>query len=58
MAAIEKEVNLYICDPDKNKDCKKTYCYYNKTGECKHTKNPKHARAGTMPIKCKEIQEV
>lgn len=29
----------YECDPEKNKDCKKTACYIN-GGPCHHTKRP------------------
>lgn len=37
-----KEKALFICDPDKNKECKKTNCYIN-NGECMQTNNIKYA---------------
>ena len=54
MAAVEKEVPLYICDTDRNTECPKTACHLN-GGPCKHTKNQKYMRLGTMPLKCKTI---
>lgn len=35
-----KENAIFICDPDKNKECKKTNCYKNE-GECMYTDNIK-----------------
>lgn len=32
---------MYLCDAQKNKDCKKTYCKFFQTGECRHTTNKK-----------------
>ena len=34
---------LYLCDPDKNTECKKTACYRN-GGECIHTAHKKYRR--------------
>ena len=34
---------LYLCDPDKNTECKKTMCYRN-GGECFHTVHKKYRR--------------
>ena len=34
--------NYYFCDPDKNINCLKTYCYKN-GGECRATTNPDYA---------------
>ena len=36
-------VRLYICD-GKLPSCAKTYCKFNGTGECMHTKDKLHAR--------------
>ena len=54
MPAIEKEEILYICDPDKNKECSKTGCHLN-NGPCKYTKNPDFSKLGTSPVKAKYI---
>ena len=35
--------DLYLCDPDKNTECKKTACYRN-GGECIHTVHEKYRR--------------
>ena len=35
--------NLYLCDPDKNTECKKTACYRN-GGECIHTVHKEYRR--------------
>lgn len=35
--------DLYLCDPDKNTECKKTACYRN-GGECTHTVYKKYRR--------------
>lgn len=35
--------DLYLCDPDKNTECKKTECYRN-GGECVHTVHKKYRR--------------
>lgn len=32
---------IYLCDPSKNKDCKKTGCYWN-GGDCRHTKKEEY----------------
>lgn len=34
---------FYICD-GKDPNCKRTNCYLNGNGECKHTRNIRHAR--------------
>ena len=34
--------NIYLCDPEKNTECKKTACYIN-DGPCKCTMNPAYA---------------
>ena len=34
---------IYLCDPDKNTECKKTMCYRN-GGECVHTVHKKYRR--------------
>ena len=34
---IKKSV-LYLCDPSKNSECSKEYCFIN-NGECHHTTN-------------------
>ena len=36
------DVYLYVCD-GKVPTCKKSYCYYNGTGECRHTTDESHA---------------
>ena len=36
-------VRAYTCDPEKNKECKKTACYA-KGGECRLTLNPNYAK--------------
>lgn len=35
-------MKIYRCNPDKNKECRKTYCYIN-GGPCISTSNPKKA---------------
>ena len=35
-------VMLYVCD-GKVPACAKTFCYYNGTGECRHTTDESHA---------------
>lgn len=35
--------DLYLCDPDKNTECKKTWCYRN-GGECIHTVHKEYRR--------------
>lgn len=43
---MEKKPTLYICDPLKNTDCKKTGCVYNQDApmkNCARTKNPAFA---------------
>lgn len=36
---------LYMCDPEKNKECRKRNCHWNQLviGRCKMTKNPDYA---------------
>ena len=37
---------LYMCDPDKNKECRKTMCFRRKpalNNPCRGTKNPDYA---------------
>ena len=41
--AAPEPVKAYTCDPEKNKECKKTACYA-KGGECRLTLNPKYAK--------------
>ena len=42
--AVPYSPKVYLCDPEKNKECKKVACYkHNLTpqyGECKYTSNP------------------
>ena len=43
-----KQITYYQCDPEKNKECKKTGCALvkargRKAGDCKATVNPKYA---------------
>ena len=38
-----ESVRAYTCDPEKNKECKKTACYA-KGGECRLTLNPNYAK--------------
>lgn len=40
---IPEPVRAYTCDPEKNKECKKTACYA-KGGECRLTLNPEYAK--------------
>lgn len=40
---------VYICDPKRNKRCRKTGCHLN-GGPCKYTKDRRYALAGTMPV--------
>ena len=47
---------LYYCDPDRNHNCPKTFCYIN-DGPCKFTKDYKYMRIGTMPIPAEQIIE-
>ena len=40
---------VYLCDPKKNKDCRKTICYEGGMlskdyGECKYTTNPEYSK--------------
>jgi hypothetical protein len=41
---------LYLCDPKKNKNCRKTSCYadnrHPEYGECKWTTDPKCSKDG------------
>lgn len=39
----EKKPRLYLCAPEKNRDCRKTGCYYTGKGRCYLTKNPAFA---------------
>lgn len=48
--AINKELQerpLYLCDPDKNAECPKTYCAYLLPGfsECRHTHDIRFAKS-------------
>lgn len=38
--------DLYLCDPEKNKECSKSYCYIN-GGECEHTTKKEYAMEET-----------
>ena len=56
-------MKLYLCDPKKNRGCKKTMCY--KTGcndPCRHTTNKKYRANLLKRIFCKtrelEVPEV
>lgn len=40
-AQENKLPKIYLCDPSKNKDCKKTGCYLN-GGDCRHTKKEEY----------------
>ena len=42
MGAYNPNEKLYLCDPQKNRDCKKTSCFIN-YGPCKFTKDKKYA---------------
>lgn len=35
--------NLYLCNPTRNKECKKTFCYFTGDGECRCTTYPERA---------------
>lgn len=43
IAGFERVPKLYICDPEKNTECKKTACQQ----ECKYTTNPAFKKDGT-----------
>lgn len=38
---LNKLPKIYLCDPSKNKDCKKTGCYLN-GGDCRHTQKEEY----------------
>lgn len=53
-----KENALFICDPDKNKECKKTNCYKN-GGECMQTNNINYRKENKIKIKAyKELLDI
>lgn len=63
--AVNKELQkrpLYLCDPDKNADCPKTYCAYFHPGfgECRHTLNPNHAALDNYgkPVRVKDANKL
>ena len=53
-----KKVKTYECDPDKNKECRKTNCMFNmdivgSSGPCHRTTDPKYAWDGKTRRKFK-----
>ena len=48
----QKMENTYICDPNLNKECKKTGCHIN-GGECYVTTNPEYAKRDNIVDKIK-----
>ena len=43
-----KDKKFYICDPDKNEKCRKTFCHQ---GFCYRTSNPDYKATGKRWIK-------
>ena len=41
---VVDEETLYICDPRKNKECKKSFCLFNGTGQCYLTTHKEYER--------------
>lgn len=40
---MSEEKARYLCDPEKNTECRKTMCFQ-KGGPCKRTSNPEYAK--------------
>ena len=58
MAVQVVEQEFYVCDPDKNTECRKgPGCRIN-GGPCRYTKNPKFSLVGTLPFKAKTVVKV
>ena len=56
---------LYLCDPSKNKECRKTCCYEHnlnpQNGVCKYTRDPafrKNGKVFAYDLETKEYKEV
>ena len=51
--------NLYECDPEKNKDCKKTECMYNKVnpGKCHLTSRKEFEKTEEVKEEKKEVKK-
>ncbi len=51
--------NLYECDPEKNKDCKKTECMYNKVnpGKCHLTSHKEFEKTEEVKEEAKKTKK-
>lgn len=54
----ENKEELYVCDPNKNKDCKKTACFIY-GGPCRLTKQPEFAFVAKngQPIRDEQVRQ-
>ena len=55
---MKKIKKIYVCDPNLNKKCDKSYCAHMwEDGPCKYTIHKEYALIGTKPIKIEEFEK-
>lgn len=55
---MKKIKKIYVCDPNLNKKCGKSYCAHMwEDGPCKYTIHKEYALIGTKPIKIEELEK-
>lgn len=48
---------LFICDPRKNQNCKKTSCLFENNGDCFFTQHKEFAKVGSPAIEIVRTQD-